>query len=173
MVPDNNKRKDDEIDLDKWLDESNDLLDEFPYAVAIPDEETPGDVNPEEVGVEISMYLGWAIDAKLVSDKLETNCKSLLKKFRNREVLSRTILRECCADKLEVVHFSEMGNAFTKCYYRPGWSHFYYQDLGELFPEVTDFAYLPDNWENYQAVSALINSRFKEWSIGTEKKGGK
>jgi len=162
MAPDR-KKTSDEIDLDIFLAETDDLLGEFPYDIVEPDEETPNDVKLDEMGVEISMYMGWAIDSELVSEQLETGCKTLIDKFRNREVLSRIILKECCADKLEVKHLNELGNAFTRCYYEPGWDHFYYEDLGELFPELTNFAYLLDNWKNYEVVHAMINSRFEEW----------
>lgn len=163
MVTDS-KKSTNGIDLDKMLADSDDLLDKFPYAVATPGDDTPDDVNTEDVGVEIAMYLGWAIDVKLVSEKLEVDCKSLLEKFRKREIYSRTILRECCLDKLEIVHLNEKGNAFTACYYRPGWSHFYLEDLGNLFPDLIDFCYLKDDWQNYQAVCEMINSRFEEWT---------
>ncbi len=152
-------------DLDKLLAESDDLLDEFPYAIAELGDETPQGINLEDLGVEISIYLGWAIDNNLVSEKLEDDNKKLLEKFRNREINSRAILRECCSDKLEVQHLNETGNAFTRCYYRPGWDHFYYEDLGELFPELENFAFLKDDWNTYDAVTEMINSRFKEWAL--------
>lgn len=157
------KKTADEIDLDIFLAESDDLLDEFPYDTVEPDEETPNDVKPDEMGVEVSMYLGWAIDSELVSEELEAGCITLIDKFRKRGVLSRLVLKECCADKLEVKHLNELGNAFTRCYYRPGWDYFYYEDLDELFPELTSFVYLQDNTKNYEAVYAMINSRFEEW----------
>jgi hypothetical protein len=162
-----NDPNDDDFDLDEFLADSDALLDEDPYAVVTLDrargDELPSHVKIEDVGVEISMYLGWAIDTRLVSDELETRCQPLLDQFRARTTHSREILSKCCDNKLEIPHLSDKGNEFTRCYYRPGWSHFYYEDLGKRFPDLDDFAYLADTWENYDIVRDMIHRRFEEW----------
>ena len=163
----------DEFDLDALLKEGEAALGEFPYDAAswhYESDEYPQDLPPDAAFTHLGMYLGWAIERDMISDTLKKHFADVIKNFRRREVLPSELFRTCCIDEFTREHLNDPGNAFTKKYYNPGWKYYYHTDFHTLSCNEISGFYMPDTWENYERVKALIDKRYEEW---LKEKGGK
>ena len=163
----------DKFDLDALLKEGEDALDQLPYDGAswhYESEEYPPDLPPRAAFTHLGMYLGWAVERDLISDALKEQAADVIAKFRKREVLPSEVFRTGCIDEFTRDHLNDMGNAFTKKYYRPGWEYYYPADFDEISGNEISGFYMPDTWENYDRVKTLIDKRHQQW---LKEKGGK
>jgi len=157
---------DDVFDFEALLKEGEAALDQFPYDIAsahYESEDFPKDVAIEASFRHMVMYLGWAIERELISDRFKINCADMIMQFKKRQINPTDLFKMCCGNELSKEHFNDTGNDFTKMYYRPGWKHTYTNDYNIMTGWPDKHNYLEDTWENLEKVNSMIDKRYKEW----------
>lgn len=167
MVKTRQKTPTEIFDLDAFLKEGEAALDQFPYDTAAAhyeNEEYPTDLPPSAAGTHIGMYIGWAIERDLVSDKFKEKHGDAIDNFKKRIILPSEIIRVCCGDELTKEHLNDKGNEFTKKYYRPGWRYYYYSDYADIDNNEISIHHTPNTFETFAKVKAMIDNRYEAWT---------
>lgn len=120
----------------------------------------PESLPIEQAYVHIGIYLGWIIDNGLYSEYFEDESEIQIFRFRRRE-LSCTILSELWDGYLGYELFNKDGNMFSYYYYGSGLFKKDYETV--LAGDLPSIYHVKDNWETYDRMSSMIDTRFEEW----------
>jgi len=128
----------------------------------------PSDLNQENGGTHIGMFLAWAINNNLEGKIHREECQESLLKLRSRQITGREYLELECDEKFWEDDLNEEGNNFAKYYYESDKYINDYDDiLGDDFPSLYHVA---DTWENYDKLSLSIDKSYQNWKQNKRKK---
>lgn len=128
----------------------------------------PDDVPEENAGVHIGFFLTWAFEQGLAGDIHTEEEPEAIAQLLRREITGVEFLIKYCDEKLWGEDFNETGEAFAVDYYQEDNGSFarqyahYLQDFNDTFSEYADYR-VPDTWEHYDRIKALLNQRFSQW----------
>lgn len=128
----------------------------------------PEGLPEEQAYVHSGLFLGWAIEAGLVSDDFLRETEEEVAAFRARKITGPQLFESAWDGKLFVEMLTEEGNAFAREYFdyaRGGYLADYEQTLGEDLPSLY---HVPDTWESYNKLKPVLEERFAEWKRGRE-----
>mgnify|MGYP003365063497 CR=1 FL=1 len=114
----------------------------------------------EGTGILPFFYLKWAATHGLL---LNNNELTIVTTIKDTLASKLKKIRVILGDQLLPSHFTPEGNAFTQCYYRPGWKYFYLTDFGKTFDEYDDLDDVTDTESNYGKIRAVLEDRFLKW----------
>lgn len=128
----------------------------------------PDDLEPENGGTHIGMFLAWVINNHLEGELHVNESQESLARVCSRQMTGREFLEQECDEKFWEVDLNEEGNAFAKYYYD---SDKYIDDYVEIFCDNFPSIYhVEDIWENYDKIAKVLDKRFNEWKRQKNKK---
>ena len=122
----------------------------------------PEDLELKQAYVHTGFYIGWLIDADLVSQLFKDDFGNEIRLFKNREItgpeLYQKIDRRFASDML-----NDDGNAFTNYYFDFEQGQ-YLNDYGHLLANICPSAYhVEDTWEHYKRIAKRIQEQHDYW----------
>lgn len=121
----------------------------------------PDNLDREQAGVHIGMYLGWLIRRGLASTFLEEIAPEELTQVRNRTISGKDILFNFCDEKLTSEDVNEVGERFTTAYYE---SDEYIDDYSDVFADSVETLYhVQDTDSNSRRIEIKIDEAFDSW----------
>lgn len=127
----------------------------------------PADLEPENGGTHIGMFLAWCILNGLSGEFHDEESPEALKAVRERRMTGREFLQQMCDEKLWEEDLNDEGNRFAKAYYSGADGKGYgtylsdYEDL--LSKGLPSTYHVADTWENYDKLAARISKRHAEF----------
>ena len=117
----------------------------------------------EQAATHMGMFLAWAIDNRLASEKHAAE-NPLVRRLQERSITPGEYFRQMCGEWLQDVDFNQRGEALADALYDE-----YLYEYGYLFSSDLDSLYhAPDTWATYEVVHELLDSLFGEWAKGTK-----
>lgn len=123
----------------------------------------PDDLEPFQGYVHTGMFLGWCIDAGLVSERFCNELKEEIEQFKQHKLTGSQIFKRCCDGALMLEDLTATGNRFAMAYFEFNngrYLHDYETTLGQNLPSIYHVA---DTWENYEQLKVVLDNRFFEW----------
>jgi hypothetical protein len=123
----------------------------------------PDELEPFQGYVHTGMFLGWCIDADLISERFKSELKAEIKQFKQQKLTGSQIFRQCCDGVLMLEDLSITGNRFAIDYFEFNNGLYlgdYESTLGRNLPSIYHVA---DTWDNYEKLKLVLNNRFTEW----------
>jgi hypothetical protein len=124
----------------------------------------PSDLPPEAGATHIAMFLAWALLNGLAGELHQEELPEELDLLRSRQIAPGTYFLQYCDGKLTDEDLNKAGNAFAEAYYNVENSP-YPIDYSSAVngDELPSLYHVPDNWETYEAISPVLNTRFAAW----------
>ena len=129
----------------------------------------PRDLHVENAGTHIGMYLTWIIQNDLIGQIHLKESASAILKVKTRVQTGRDFLIEQCDEKFWDQDLNEEGLAFTLYYYQgestddfKNYLDDYCEQLGQ---DVESLYEIENNWENYDKLLTVLNTRCAEWKL--------
>lgn len=138
--------------MSDFLAEAQAALDSFPY-----EDFSEAKDNNQKSAMVAALYFRWLLEKGLCHADIHA------KRGRYGNPSTLSLFYGLIGGILQQSIMTNEANNFTKNYYRPGWSHFYYADLESLFPDVADFADIKDTSDNLIKLFELLDKRLFEW----------
>lgn len=125
----------------------------------------PEGLSATHARTHIAIFLGWAISRGLEGEILKSTYPGQLDDFRRGIIDSKTVLSECCDDKITNDDLSDTGNAFALAYYESTYLDDYVELSDDDLPSVYHEPYTA---EKIDKIYSLLDNRYKEWDSGNE-----
>ncbi|WP_221089608.1 DUF7832 domain-containing protein [Deinococcus aquaedulcis] len=123
------------------------------------DGDFPEDWPSSQAFVHTGMFISWLADHHLLADAFATDAEAI----RTRQQTGAQVFSRW-AGVLTSDMLTGEGNAFARHYYASeARSGEYLHDYFNLFDDLPSIYYVPDTWENYARVAAVISDRHAEW----------
>lgn len=128
--------------------------------------ETERDNN--DAGTHIGMYLAWALLRGMGGGHFsEPAAAGHLQRLKAREITGADVLWDRCDGKLTDDDFDPIGNAFTAAYYEKqfvrDYERLFQRDFVDTGHPTDDFCSVPDTWDNFARMVAVLDQRFAQW----------
>jgi hypothetical protein len=123
----------------------------------------PEDLEAFQGYIHTGLFLGWMIDNGLVSEQFKTDLSAEIDRFKQQRLTGPQLFQKCCGGVLMLDDLSATGNRFAMAYFEFNTGQYlkdYEITLGKGLPTIYHVA---DNWENYNKLKHVIDSRFEEW----------
>ncbi len=128
----------------------------------------PNELAAEAGGTHIGMFIAWVIDNNLEGELHQTDSIESVAKVKSRKMTGTEFLIKECDEKFREDDLNSEGLEFSKYYYE---SNTYYGDYeAALVTAEPTLYHVQDTWENYDKLSAYIDSAFKKWRKSNNKK---
>lgn len=127
----------------------------------------PTNVDKENAGIHMGMYLSWIINSELESEELARLYSDDINKIRNRQMTGKEFLISNCKGILNDKFICKLAREFTLGYYLSSRED-YCQYLGDyidtfLSEGIISLYSLDDSWENYDKIAKIISNRYEKW----------
>jgi hypothetical protein len=124
----------------------------------------PENLPTENGGTHIGMYLAWVINNELIGEMHVKESSASIESVKTRRMTGRDFLINECAGKFSKDDLNDEGLKFTRYYYGDDDMKDYIIDyLNVLAPDLESVYHVEDTWENYDKISNVMDSRFREW----------
>jgi len=130
----------------------------------------PTDLPPQAAATHIAMFVSWAVLNGLAGDLHTNDFATDLAQLKSKTITPTEWFLKVCDEKFTDEDLNDEGNLFSQKYYNhesaSPRAHVYFEDYAAAFPEVDIVYAVPDNWQTYDTIAAIISKRFKAWLTG-------
>ena len=125
----------------------------------------PSDLEEENAGTHIGMFIAWAITRNLIGDFHRDESADWIQKVIDRKVTGRDFLFSMCDGKFWEEDLSEEGNVFAKFYYagEDGYGEYLSDYENTLCSNTETLYHAEDSWDGFDSLAKVIDKRFEEW----------
>jgi hypothetical protein len=135
------------------------LYDDAVYHQGAPEFLTKN-LNPQNAGTHIGMYLAWIILSRMESFRLRQAAATPVEEVRSKQTTGREFLFAHCEGQLTSDALNKEALAFTESYYEPQ----YLRDYDEMLVAQASGTYtVVDSWANYDRLAAVMDRRLREY----------
>lgn len=120
----------------------------------------PKGLPHEAAATHIGMFIAWAIIRKHEGFLHRQSHARELDAVRARTMTGAQFLRACCDGKLWEEDFNGEGAAFANHYYAKTYLTDY---VDALAGNVESVYHVPDSWQAFDQIGAVIDKRFAAW----------
>ena len=125
----------------------------------------PKDLPQLAGATHIGMFVAWAVFNELMSDEFATDFSEQVQELKSRLITPGQFVWEFMEGKFSEYDLSEKGRVFAKNYYTTKDVNNYLAiyELKIKANLVSEYL-IPDTWETYEKVSAIINEAYQQQS---------
>lgn len=126
--------------------------------------EFPKELKPEDAATHIGMFIAWALQHDLASERHLTKNAEAVAAVRDRRMTGRDFVLQHGDGKFTSNELNTPGNAFAAAYYEKG-----YMADWQAFAAARGFDsdyHVPDTWATFDDVARVLDLRFSEWQKG-------
>lgn len=123
----------------------------------------PKELPQSSGATHTGMFVAWAMLSGLAGEVPTEESGELIQQLQRRALTPAQFFLEACDGKFTDDDLNDEGNAFAAAYF--DFEHGeYLQDYEEaLAADVATLYHVPDTWESYDRLKAVLDRRFKEW----------
>jgi len=147
-------------DFKETLENTTDVYDKAKWHY---DGNFPAELDKFQGFVHTGLFLGWLINAGLVSDQFKEDHALEINEFMNGELTGPQIFERCCDGVLTLEDLNETGNRFGLHYYDFDNGSFLADYELNLATDLPTLYHVEDTWENYNRLQRVIDQRFSAW----------
>jgi len=126
-------------------------------------EDFPNELNDDNAGTHIGMFLAWAIQKDLIGELHLQESAESISKVKSRQITGTDFLKLECDQKFWEEDLNNKGNQFAKYYYE---SNDYYDDYSSILSDkLPSIFHVVDSWENYDKLASKLDEQFQKWQI--------
>ncbi len=128
----------------------------------------PSELTFEAGGTHIGMFISWVLNNGLEGDVHKTDSIESISDVKSRKMTGTEFLIKECDEKFWEDDLNAEGLEFAKFYYE---SNLYLDDYEKsLITNEPTLYHIQDTWENYDKISKYIDSAYRAWCSGKNKK---
>lgn len=126
----------------------------------------PPELPPEAAATHMGLFLGWAIERKMISEEMQARYATELKAFCDRSLTGVQIV-DRLGGVLESSFFSDELRRFSERYY-PKCGRFMFDYVHTFMRQIIDSVpqsmyQVSGSWKNQARLSATLDERLDEW----------
>jgi len=122
----------------------------------------PEGLDDFQAYVHTGMFLGWLVDAGLVSEAFQEENAVEIQLFKNRQLTGAQLYEKACDGVLLLEDLSKIGNLFSLHYFEFS-SGLYPTDYTmTLCRDLPSIFHVADTWENYEKIKRVLDRRFND-----------
>jgi hypothetical protein len=122
----------------------------------------PDGLPVEQSFVHSGLFLGWLIQRGLVSEEVDD---ATVRDFKRHRRTGPEIFRDLDG-VLDASMLTADGRRFAKAYFDFGTGAYVSEYTGLLASGLASVYAVPDTWENYERLRAVLDRRFQQWCEG-------
>ncbi len=123
----------------------------------------PADLPDEAGATHTGMFLAWALLRGLGGEHFSEEDTAAIIELQARSITPGKFFLKYCDGKFVDEDLSEVGNKFAESYFDFE-TGLYLADYEQVLAKDLDTLYhVPDSWESFDELSAVLDSRLSEW----------
>ena len=130
----------------------------------------PAELDDFQGYVHTGMFIGWLIHNDLMSEEFNADHEKEIQLFKQYEVTGSQIFERCCDGVLLLEDISELGNRFSLHYFDFETGQYLNDYDATLSNGLPSMYHVPDTWNNYKKLRAILDKRFADWKNQNNKK---